>query len=102
MTPKTPEKLIACHRARITRLNTRIKKLQDKRDTEQKALEALRANQVVLKKRPPEWKFNHLDEKPLTGWVPFEDVKIIYARTNPKDWDGSLDALRALYEEKCE
>jgi hypothetical protein len=126
--PKITEKLIAYRKARIARLDARIKDLQAKRDSEESTLAELRTKhgkpndftkrtcnppigdglgqpfqgfqQVVLEKRTPQGNLDFTPEQPPTGGMTFDAVWDLYARTNPKDWDGSWATLRAWLDSK--
>lgn len=127
--PKNPERLIAYQKARIARLDTRIGVLMAQRVTEEETLATLiqrvhpsspptkpmsnptvegggqpfRGEQkVVLEKRDPQTgKLDFTGEQPPTGEnLTFDDVWTLYARTNPKEWDGSWETLLAWLNSK--
>lgn len=125
--PKTTERLIAYQKAKIDRIDARIKDLQAQRDVEETTLAELRTKngrpedpsricnpvvttggqpfrgtqQVILEKRDPQTgKLDFTGEQPPTGDMTFDGVWALYTRTNPKEWSGSWETLLAWLNSK--
>lgn len=123
----TLEKRVTAKRARIARLDQRIGALMSQRVTEEEKLADLLGQknpppipiknpvvegggqpfrgdqQVVLEKRTPDGKLDFSMPQPPTGaagGVTFDELWNLYARTNPKDWCGSWNTLKAWLDSK--
>jgi hypothetical protein len=114
------EKRVTAQKAKIARLNERIGSLMSQRVTEEEKLADLvttrsltrnpvvsgggqpfqGSQQVILEKRTPDGKLDFSGEQPPAGGMTFDYVWGLYAQTNPKDWDGSWNTLKAWLDSK--